>query len=70
MKKLLCVLLALTAVCAFAGCKDGKCDDCGTKENVEVYEKSDGTEVEYCPECYLKNVGENLKDNILGGLLG
>ncbi len=66
MKKLLCVLLALTAVCCFASCTDGKCDDCETKENVKVYETKDGDEVEYCPSCYAKAVG----NNILGGLLG
>ncbi|MBR4942822.1 MAG: hypothetical protein IKZ28_02215 [Clostridia bacterium] len=66
MKKLLCVLLALTAVCCFASCNDGKCDDCKTEENVKVYETKDGKEVEYCPSCYLKAVG----NNVLGGLLG
>ena len=66
MKKLLCVLMALTAVFCFAGCKDGKCDDCKTTEGVKVYETKDGDEVEYCGECYLKAVG----NNILGGLLG
>ena len=66
MKKILCVLLALTAVCCFAGCTDGKCDTCETKENVKVYETKDGEEVEYGPTCYAKAVA----DNILGGLLG
>ena len=66
MKKFLAVLMALTAVFCFAGCEDGKCDECKTKENVKVYETKDGDEVEYCPECYAKNVA----DNILGGLLG
>lgn len=66
MKKLLCVLLAMTSLLAFVACKDGKCDDCKTEENVKVYETKDGEEVEYCPECYAKNVA----DNILGGLLG
>ncbi len=66
MKKVLCLLLALTAVCCFAGCTDGKCDDCKTEENVKVYTKSDGEEVEYCPTCYAKQVA----NGILGGLLG
>jgi len=66
MKKVLCVLLALTTVFCFAGCTDGKCDTCKTTENVKVYEKSDGEEVEYCPTCYAKAVA----NGILGGLLG
>ena len=66
MKKILCVLLALTAVCCFAGCADGKCDTCETEENVKEYELKDGDKVEYCPKCYTKAVA----DNLLGGLLG
>ena len=66
MKKVLCVLMALTAVFCFAGCKDGKCDGCKTEENVKVYTKKDGEEVEYCPKCY----AEAAIDNALGGLLG
>ena len=66
MKKILCGILAVTALFCFAACQDGKCDECKTEENVKVYETKDGEEVEYCPECYLKKVG----DNILGGLLG
>ena len=66
MKKFLAVLMALTAVFCFAGCEDGKCDECKTKENVKVYETKDGDKVEYCPECYAKKVA----DNIFGGLLG
>ena len=60
MKKILCALLALTAVCCFAGCTDGKCDECKTEEYVKVYETKDGKEVEYCPECYAKAVADNL----------
>ena len=66
MKKLLCGILAVTALFCFAACQDGKCDECKTEENVKVYETKDGEEVEYCPLCYAKKVG----DNILGGLLG
>lgn len=65
--KLLAALLAVAAVgCCFTACKDGKCDECKTKENVKVYETKDGDEVEYCPECYIKKVA----DGFLGGLLG
>ncbi|MBQ8295743.1 MAG: hypothetical protein IJX87_04840 [Clostridia bacterium] len=66
MKKLLCVLMVLTAVFCFAGCTDGKCDGCETKENVKVYTTKDDKEVEYCPKCY----AEKVADNVLGGLLG
>ena len=66
MKKLLCILLAMTSIFCLTACKDGKCDECKTEENVKVYETKDGDEVEYCPSCYLEKVG----DNILGGLLG
>lgn len=66
MKKILCVLLAMTAVFCFAGCQDGKCDECKTEEYVEVYETKDGDKVEYCPTCYAKKVA----NGFLGGLLG
>lgn len=49
MKKLVCILMALTAVFCFAGCKDGKCDDCKSEKNVKVYEELEGKE--YCPTC-------------------
>lgn len=50
MKKLLSLILALTAVTSFClvGCVNGKCDECGTEKLVEVYDKLDG---EYCPLC-------------------
>ena len=66
MKKFLCVVLALTTVCCFASCKDNKCDDCGTTENVKVYEKKDGSEVEYCPSCYAKVVLNGFAGSLLG----
>ncbi len=69
MKKFLSLILAAMAVCsvfAFAGCKDNKCDDCNTTENVNVYTDSKDKEHELCPSCYAKRAA----DNILGGLLG
>lgn len=72
MKKILCVLLAMTAVFCFAGCQDGKCDECKTEENVAVYEV-DGKEVEYCQECRVKKGLNDIKDNIndtINGILG
>ena len=49
MKKLLCFLMALTSVFCFAGCEDGKCDECKSEKNVKVYENLDNKE--YCPTC-------------------
>lgn len=69
MKKFLSLILAAVSVCAvvaFIGCENGKCDECKTKENVKVYENSEGEKFELCPECY----AEKVRDNILGGLLG
>lgn len=67
MKKFLVALLAISAIFCFAGCENGKCDECGAKDDtVKVYETKDGDEVEYCAECY----AEKVADNILGGLLG
>ncbi len=66
MKKLLAVLMALTAIFCFAGCEDGKCDECKTEKNVQVYETKDGDKQELCPLCY----AEKVADGFLGGLLG
>lgn len=53
MKKLLVALLALSAVFCFAGCENGKCDECGKKaDDVKVYEELDDQEL--CWECALK----------------
>ena len=65
MKKLLALILALSAVFCFAGCEDGKCDDCKTKENVEVVEIK-GEDVELCPSCAAKRAANNIIDGILG----
>ena len=65
MKKLLVCVLALSALFAFAACKDGKCDDCGTDQNVEYCDGSDeymGLEGEYCPECATKALLGDLAD--------
>ncbi|MBQ8283580.1 MAG: hypothetical protein IJX75_00660 [Clostridia bacterium] len=64
MKKVLCLLLALTAVCCFAGCTDGKCDECKTEKNVEVYEDLDGKE--YCPSCAAEAALHKGIDNLFG----
>ena len=46
MKKLLALILALSAVFCFAGCEDGKCDECGRKgDDVKVYEDLDDQEL-------------------------
>ncbi len=63
---ILIMIMATFCMFCFTGCKDGKCDDCGTREDVCSFEKRNGDEVEYCPECYLINLGKG----ILGGLLG
>lgn len=61
MKKFLAVLMALTAIFCFAGCEDGKCDECKSEKNVEVYETKDGDEIELCPSC--------LAGKIISGLI-
>ena len=53
MKKFLAVLMALTAIFCFAGCEDGKCDECKRKaDDVKVYEDLDNQEL--CPSCAIK----------------
>ncbi len=53
MKKFLAVLMALTAIFCFAGCEDGKCDECNRKaDDVKVYEDLDNQEL--CPTCAIK----------------
>ena len=51
MKKFLVALLAISAICCFAGCggPDGKCDKCGEKKLVQEYPNWDNEE--YCPIC-------------------
>lgn len=56
MKKILCVLLALTSVFCFAGCKDGRCDECKSNKDVREYDLIDGDTAEYCPSCTWKNI--------------
>jgi hypothetical protein len=59
MKKLLALILALSAVFCFAGCEDGKCDECGRKsDDVKVYEKLDDQEL--CAICAAKELGESM----------
>ena len=53
MKKILCVLLALTSIFCLAACEDGKCDECGREaDDVKVYEDLDDQEL--CGACALK----------------
>lgn len=53
MKKILCMLLALSAVFCLAGCENGKCDECGREgDDVRVYETLDDQEL--CGACALK----------------
>ena len=61
MKKILCVLLALTAVCCFAGCvdhNDGVCDykDCGKTLGVIRYDEEHEL-------CFEHAIEEGLKAN-------
>ncbi len=56
MKKILCLLMAVTAITAcFAGCTDGKCDTCETVEGVKAYTVADDkNEKEFCAKCAAK----------------
>ena len=68
MKRIFCLILAMVSICAavsFVACENGKCDECKTKEDVKVYENSEGEKYELCPDCY----AEKVMDNFLGGLL-
>ena len=65
MKKLLCGILAVTALFCLAGCEDGKCDDCKTEKNVKVYEIED-KEVELCPSCLAERGAHNIIDGLFG----
>ncbi len=61
MKKILCVLLALTSMFCLAACEDGKCDECGREaDDVKVYENLDDQEL--CPTCALKAGFDKLGD--------
>ncbi len=65
MKKFLCLVFALATVFCFAGCENGKCDDCGAKkDSVKVYETLDNQEL--CPECAVKAGYNALGDAIFG----
>ena len=53
MKKLLCTVLALTALFAFAGCvdhNDGKCDECGANGKLDFVQQYD-EKTELCAKC-------------------
>ena len=66
MKKFLCIVLALAAVFCFAGCEDGKCDECGAKrDSVKVYETNDGDK-ELCGLCAVEQGWNDVKDGITG----
>lgn len=66
MKKLLCVVLALSAIFCFAGCENGKCDECGVKnDGVTVYEH-DGEKDELCLKCAGEKTWEGIGDAIFG----
>lgn len=68
MKKLICVLLLLTFVLGLVACgADGKCDECGEEELVEVYDELDGKE--YCPACAATAIAEQAMEG-LEDLLG
>lgn len=62
MKKILCLLMAVTAITAcFAGCTDGKCDTCETKDGVKVYTVADQKEKkEFCTKCAARYMADNL----------
>lgn len=65
MKKFLCLMFALATVFCFAGCENGKCDDCGKTEDetlVAVVDALDG-DPELCAECaYKRALKEGLAD--------
>ena len=59
MKKILCALLALTSIFCLAACENGKCDECGAKnDTVKVYED----EGEFCATCALEKLGDKFND--------
>ncbi len=65
MKKILCAILAFTAIFCFAGCENDKCDICEKKtDKCEVYEELDNQEL--CPECAVKEGLKKGIDNIFG----
>ncbi len=66
MKKVLCILLALTSIFCLAACEDGRCDECRSDKNVEIYE-IDGKDKELCPQCALEAGWDGLGDAIFGG---
>ena len=62
MKKILALVFAMAAVFCFAGCENGKCDECGDKHDlVKVIEELDG---EYCPECAIKVAAEKIEKEL------
>lgn len=70
MKKLLCVLLALTAVCAFAGCvnhNDGKCDNCKTEGGLlnPVTQNEEGDK-ELCAKCWAEELEDAISEELFG----
>ena len=69
MKKFLCAIMALAAVFCFAGCEDGKCDECGRKaDDVKVYEKLDNKEL--CEDCAIEAGWDAIGDITIGDLIG
>lgn len=65
MKKIICLIFACMAVFCFAGCENGKCDECGAKkDSVKVYETLDNQEL--CPECAVEAGYNALGDAIFG----
>lgn len=69
MKKLLCTVLALTALFAFAGCvdhNDGKCDECGANGKLDFVEQYDDGKSELCAECALEKGLEELDKELNG----
>ena len=65
MKKLLCLVFACMAVFCFAGCENGKCDECGAKkDSVKVRETLDNQEL--CLECAIEAGWDAAGDAIFG----
>ena len=69
MKKILCSILAVTALFAFAGCvnsNDGKCDKCKTEGGLinKVFKTEEGDEI--CGKCALEEYGAEWEKLLMG----
>ncbi|MBE5750820.1 MAG: hypothetical protein IJA89_00770 [Clostridia bacterium] len=58
MKKFLCVVFALATVFCFAGCKNGKCDECKSDDATVAYYED--IKEELCAKCAYKRALEEM----------